>query len=272
MLVIPHKRLGYKFPAYWFAEHESQIPKTFCFWLRGSYFCPFDLCQHGYKVVQAQWWHTLVTDLTQPLQKIYEAFDKKSTQYSLRRAERLLTSNVEWRIMRPAEHDVEDDRLIADFYKRKGLDSDMFRDLSNAPTRLHWLSSRVVFEDGIVIVHTYLCDKKAGIVRLLYAVSRDVRDDARQDVGNANRWLFWQDLQYFKEEGYRTYDWGGISKHGELPGIDSFKRSFGGSLVTVYSALVCRRSLAPLLRMLWRARTGDYPQIERYEGNDISTR
>jgi len=173
----------------------------------------------------------------------------------------------------PAGHSVEDDRLIAEFYKRKNLGGSSFHEeLSGSPTRLYWLSSRVMFASEPVIVHTYLCDKEAGIVRLLYAVSRDVRDNARQDVGNMNRWLFWQDLQYFKEGGYRTYDWGGISKHGELLGIDSFKRSFGGEPAIVYSALVCRKLFAPLLRMLWRARTGDYPEIERYEENDVSMR
>jgi len=57
-------------------------------------------------------------------------------------------------------------------------------------------------------------------------------------VGRANRFLHYEDIRYFKEHGYETYDLGGYAKDTQDPklqGINVFKESFGGTIVEQYN-------------------------------------
>jgi lipid II:glycine glycyltransferase (peptidoglycan interpeptide bridge formation enzyme) len=52
----------------------------------------------------------------------------------------------------------------------------------------------------------------------------------RANIGLANRYLHYKDIEYFKEKKYKIYDFGGISKNkneDEL-NIAKFKQGFGG--------------------------------------------
>lgn len=265
MLVLPHKRFGDILPTFLFAEIPEQIPRKVCFWVSRCYFDPMVLQRKGYVVIQRSWWKTLVTDLNYSLSAIYSHFDRKSTRYSLKVAQRLLSSG-NWEVTLPTPHTEVDDRLIVDFYTRKQLgENDSLDKLWASPTRPYWLTSRALFKGTQVLLRTNVCDGKAGITRSLYAVSAELPDELRREAGHISRWLCWQDIQYYKEKGYRVYDWGGISKHGELSGIDEFKKSFGGTLAIVHDAFVCWRPLTPLIRKLWKARFGSYPQVEAYD-------
>jgi len=266
MLTLSIGRIGAWIPTYLFAERPQQIPRKVCLWLSRCYFDPFLLRERGYVVVKRSWWKTLITDLMCSLDEIYRSFDKKSTRYSLNVAQRLLSSS-DWRVVPPSPHTEEDDVLIVDFYVRKQLgENDSLHKLANNPTRPHWLTSRAWYKGQLVLVRTNVCDPQAGITRSLYAVSGNLPEELRRDAGHISRWLCWQDIQFYKQEGYRIYDWGGISKHGELAGIDEFKKSFGGKPAVVHDALVCWRPLAPLLRRAWKIRFGCYPEVEDYEG------
>jgi len=268
MLCYMHPRLGSLLPTYIFAEREDAIPNVKFCWLSRCYFDPTRMSSCGYSVVKMNWWKTLFTDLSVPLEVIYDGFDKKSTRYPIRRAEQILQSNPIWQIEPPGEHRTADDVVIADFYNRKSIEKMTVEILRHSVTRPNWLSSRVLYGGDVVLVRTYICDRDAGIVRSLYAVTKEVSSEIKPDLGHLSRMLCWVDIQHFKKEGYRLYDWGGISKHGELAGIDSFKKSFGGKPAIIYDALICKKPLAPVLRALWRLRFGRYPEVERYIPDD----
>lgn len=90
--------------------------------------------------------------------------------------------------------------------------------------------------DGKVLAaHAYICDREAGIVRLL--LSSNIRLTERIDanfIGRANKFLHFRDMMHFKELGYRVYDFGGFAyntSEKQRQGINAFKQSFGGKLV-----------------------------------------
>jgi hypothetical protein len=61
-------------------------------------------------------------------------------------------------------------------------------------------------------------------------------------VGSFNRALHWHEMNHYKQEGFRTYDFGGLvlDETSPLHPIDLFKRSFGGTPVPERSLWLCR--------------------------------
>jgi len=56
----------------------------------------------------------------------------------------------------------------------------------------------------------------------------------RNLIGRANKYLTVTDINYFKEQGFKTFDFGGFAKDTEnesLKGINNYKLQFGGELV-----------------------------------------
>jgi hypothetical protein len=84
-----------------------------------------------------------------------------------------------------------------------------------------------------------LRDPESGRVRGLYSASRRLdTDDPKKArlVGNLNRMLHRHNMRLYKEEGFDTYDWGGISDD-RSDGRVRFKMSFGGAVVEEYTYL-----------------------------------
>ncbi len=262
MFVIPHRRFGKLIPNLFFVEHVEQVPQMPVFFLSRSFLEPKRLEPRGYVPVRAEWSRTLLTDLRLPIEHIRGGF-RKDTKERLRRAERLVEGG-DWCVVGPSAHTEEDSLLIARFRQRKQLDASEVDILEMAQTRPYWRSARAYFKGGLVLVRTYLDDAEGGIVRCLFTgrVSDEAISEA--DLGCMNRLLHWVGIRFFHEQGYRIYDWGGISKHGELAGIDSFKRSFGGSPAIIWDALICKKPLAPVLRAIWKLRFGKPPEVEEY--------
>jgi hypothetical protein len=59
-------------------------------------------------------------------------------------------------------------------------------------------------------------------------------------IGRANRLIHWEAIKYAKKKGIKEFDWGGLWSEEEAKrdkmkrGINSFKLSFGGEVVTRY--------------------------------------
>jgi len=89
-------------------------------------------------------------------------------------------------------------------------------------------------------VQVYIKDDENKIARLLFSVSTIYGLDdktKRNKIGWINKALHWKSILYFKEKGYKEYDWGGYSNNPnnkELAGIDKFKKAFGGEIIQVY--------------------------------------
>lgn len=93
-----------------------------------------------------------------------------------------------------------------------------------------------------LVWHAYY--RGATRVRLMHSASlfREAADNAfRNLVGRANRYLHWQDMLRFRNEGIRIYDLGGWyagQTDEEKLRINKFKEEFGGGRVRNYNCVM----------------------------------
>ena len=91
----------------------------------------------------------------------------------------------------------------------------------------------------ILAAHSYLVDKEIGIVRHLHSATKRLDEQFdRNLIGRANKYLTVKDILYFKEQGYKVFDFGGYAKDTEdesLKGINNYKLLFGGKVVPCYN-------------------------------------
>jgi lipid II:glycine glycyltransferase (peptidoglycan interpeptide bridge formation enzyme) len=172
---------------------------------------------------------TKLIDLTS--QQFTDSFDKK-TLYEIRRA------TLEGIRCKSSVNIKEYISFYNEFINKKNLTSFLseqeLKRYSNA------FILRVAYLDGdeILVFHSYLIDMTIKRVRLLNSVS-NIHDNTlnpsrKSLIGRANRLLHFEDMLYFKELGFITYDFGGYAyntKDKSLMGINHFKDSFGGILV-----------------------------------------
>lgn len=96
-----------------------------------------------------------------------------------------------------------------------------------------WKCTYAKLEGNILVAHSYLEDKQTGIVRLMQSGS--LRFDggySATQIGYANKLLHFHDIQYFKENGLKVYDFGGWD---DLPGLQKFKQSFGAYPIKIFN-------------------------------------
>lgn len=93
--------------------------------------------------------------------------------------------------------------------------------------------------------HLYVVPSHTSRVRLVYSAVADpvcittqAEVSPQRLIGIANRFLHFSAMLHFKERGLKVYDFGGIGldeSDPKIKGINEFKRSFGGSLITEYN-------------------------------------
>jgi hypothetical protein len=87
----------------------------------------------------------------------------------------------------------------------------------------------------IMAAHSYLVDPEMGIVRHVHSSTKRLDEGTDKNlVGRANKFLTVKDIMYFKENGYKTFDFGGYAEgttDESLIGINKFKLLFGGKVV-----------------------------------------
>ncbi len=87
----------------------------------------------------------------------------------------------------------------------------------------------------ILAAHSYLVDDELGIVRHLHSATKRLDEQYdRNLIGRANKYLTVKDIFYFKENGYKIFDFGGFAKDTDdesLKGINNYKLLFGGTVV-----------------------------------------
>ncbi len=95
----------------------------------------------------------------------------------------------------------------------------------------------VALDGKFCVMHAYVCDMDESIVTLLYSASLRLNKDIDSKmIGISNRFSHYQDMLYFKKEGFSLYDWGGIYDGNEdqaQMGIAKFKKSFGGEIKAI---------------------------------------
>jgi hypothetical protein len=91
-----------------------------------------------------------------------------------------------------------------------------------------------------------------GRARLLFSGTVDRNEQRfRSVVGPCNRLLHWHELQHYKLQGYRFYDFGGcvLEKSSPEYPVGQFKSSFGGQIVLEPTIFLSKsRSVRALLR------------------------
>ena len=65
-------------------------------------------------------------------------------------------------------------------------------------------------------------------------------------LSEANRFLLWKSILYFKEQNHTTYDMGGLTTN---KNIQSFKKEFGGEITYVYSGYEANSKIGQFI--LW---------------------
>lgn len=88
----------------------------------------------------------------------------------------------------------------------------------------------------VLAAHSYIIDQHLGIVRHFHSATKRLEDEMDKNlIGRANKYLTVCDIQYFKQQGFKIFDFGGFAKDTQnesLKGINNYKLLFGGKLVT----------------------------------------
>ena len=167
---------------------------------------------------------TAVVDLSKTEQELFEGIQPRIRRY-IRAAEK---QNLEFLVIRhpsPADCNYVIDSFNI-FAKKKGI----------LPLTRRWLSAAVktgkicftqVEQNGTnIITHVYLFDSNKVIYSHTFNHPSLSNERLRSD---ANQFLLWKDILFFKEIGISFYDFGGIDVE-HLPGISGFKLKFGGEV------------------------------------------
>lgn len=182
---------------------------------------------------------TSIIDLTENLDKIWQKIDRKSTRYSIKRAER---EGIKIRINNKYDQFFQ---IYKKFLQKKGLNS-LFEVFGVGIVPLDTMK-----KNGTLFVADYNGEILGGILFLedefnIEAwVSASKRHEIEKKkyvlVGCANRLIWWEAIKYAKEKGIKEFDFGGLwpedeaEKNPEKKRINSFKLRFGGEVKPGYS-------------------------------------
>jgi len=176
--------------------------------------------------------YTTVIDLTQDLDTIWRKLKKRSCRYEIRRAEKI-------------PHDIVVNRwdsyvyeFIRDFQRRKGLPLLTWKRFLKL-SKYSYLFS-ILSQGELIATHIFLIDYPKRARLLISATARRDEYRMRNLVSALNRKLHWYEIQFFKERGFRIFDFGGINPNPASPtySVTLFKMSFGGYIVKYYNLWV----------------------------------
>lgn len=206
--------------------------------------------------------YTLVSDLTETEDEIRKKMTK-TVKNEINRAKREQT------IIRiySSEQLKSDRKILKDFdevyinmFEQKSMQNSLNMEVIQPLIEQNALIVTVAYIDGQPMVyHSYIIyDDK---VRFFKSCSefRVKEKQLRNAIGRANKLLQWEDILYFKDRGFREYDWGGIFSYDCKNGIDEYKKSFGGKPRDDYSITFCislkAKVIYTILKLFQRKRT-----------------
>jgi len=171
---------------------------------------------------------TKLLDISRDEDAIMAAFSKTS-RYEVRRAgkEGLQFSTV-------------DDMSVFQNFYNEFADAKDLGHINPVVLDRYWPVMRVTQiarDDEVFVMHGYILDRENSRTNLNWSASqfRGMDDkDRRRLYGRANRRLYFEDMRWFKGEGFTCYDFGGYAKDTtdkSLAAVNEFKDSFGGDLV-----------------------------------------
>ena len=176
--------------------------------------------------------HTIELDLGQSLEIITANFSKQIRQQA-RIAE---TEGTTCSFSNDTDRFVE---FFNDFAKKKDTNLTSRRRVEELGNGFR--ISFALNNGELLAAHSYLLDTDAGIVRHYHAATRRLDDQIdRNLIGRANKYLTVKNIEFFKDEGFKIFDFGGYAKDTEdesLKGINNYKLLFGGKVVEAVNYL-----------------------------------
>jgi hypothetical protein len=242
----------------WYDAEPDQTPVDWIFYH-----------QRSRPVPRARWrfFYTLLLDLGQTTDELQRQLHD-STAYKIRRA------HTKDGVICESHRAVAPEMLdgFADIYSRfasiKGLPplDRQFLDLLAKDGALELSTARDTAGKGLAY-HVYYCSAERSCLlhgASLYQLQSD--SAARNAMGRANRYLFWQDIMRHKERGLKVFDFGGwypgTTDHARLE-INRFKEGYGGRVVREYDCEQITSARGWLLLTtagLWRPIKGGMPK------------
>jgi len=221
MIKITRVQKGIKYSEEWFAESINSM-NIFQIMVYKFYRGKDESTKLGFiKKIS----HTLMIDLTQEEEEIFDTFHSKYKN-EIRRAikENILfevAKKDEWEFFREEYNNFAENRGLTLITKEKleGLKDSIFL-------------TKSIYQDKVLNYHFYVKDEKN--VRLQYSIDIVHEDVERKIYGWSNKFLHYKDMCEVKQNGYEQYDFGGIAKDTKdkgLEGINNFKMKFGGEMI-----------------------------------------
>jgi len=234
MLIIENKVLGiFKTADIWFSDSPENTQEFDALTYRQ---CKNKSDLPGFERSE---YSTLILDLEEEVDDIWKGITSKSCKYNINRAKR---EDVSVEISQDYEGFIE---RYNKFAKDKGIELSGF---SIEEMKRFGALFVAKYDNKIVSSHLYLEDDK--YIRSLLACS-DRFSDISKIAGYANRLIIWEAIQYAKNKGIKTFDFGGYytgkKPDSEKEKINKFKKEFGGKLVTQYNY---KRVDSPVYKLL----------------------
>lgn len=232
MLITDRKILTFNIKEVHFSDYPHDI--------EGCDFLTFHYCKNkvNAKGFTCQKELTSIIDLTQDLDTIWQDMDKKSVRYRIKRAQR---EGIKIRINEGYDQFFQ---IYRSFIQKKGIKSlfDTFGVRSTTLKNMKKYGTLFVAEyDGEILVGTLYFEDNSNMKAWIGASKRLEVDKAKASmISNADRLIDWEAIKYAKEKGIEEFDLGGLwseeaEKDKRKKGINSYKLSYGGEIVTRYS-------------------------------------
>jgi lipid II:glycine glycyltransferase (peptidoglycan interpeptide bridge formation enzyme) len=233
MVIIDRKILKFNIKEVHFSDYPQDIEG--CDYLNFQY-CKNKVNTKGFTCKKE---FTLVIDLTQDLDTIWQCMDKKSVRYRIKRAQR---EGIKICVNKDYEGFFQLYRL---FMQKKRLKSifDVFGVGSVTLETMKKYGTLFAAEyDGEILAGTIFLEDDYNIKAWIGASKRFDSDRTKVLMAsNADRLVDWELIKYAKEKGIKEFDIGGLwskeeeAKDKEKKGINSHKLELGGKVITCYS-------------------------------------
>jgi hypothetical protein len=191
-----------------------------------------------------KYFYNYVVDLTRTTEQLSEQLNK-DTAYKIRRArdrDRIICGCCD-----PSNPAVLDrfEAMYNPFAATKGLSPlDRAQTESMAAAGALDLSFARDAQGNVLVYHANYFDHRRATQLHSPSLYWKLSDSAARNlIGRANRYLFWNDMLRYKEQGLKCFDFGGWypgTTNQALLKINEFKSGFGGQVVREY---VCERIL-----------------------------
>lgn len=224
MLVTDTNVFFFKYKEIWFSDRLFDVNDCDSVIFLAS--VPTNKC-HGFRCFQE--YHTLVIDLKQELDAIWNRMSKTNCRKPINRA---IRDGIEIKINHGHQEFYD---LYRHFYRQKGFKGKLvtvdfmkkYGTLLVAQHGKEMLGGMLFLEDDENMIEMISASRR---------IDTDWVDSSA--VSDSNKLLVWEAIKYAKAKGIRSYDRGGLYvsriNNEQMNGINFYKRSFGGEHVVKY--------------------------------------